>query len=110
MYFDKRLDEIDKEVEKLKSDVDSMHVDTDELTSKSMQYLKHVLAKRYSRNKSRRIISEDDFWKNPQEILAEYPVTLSTTFASKSSLGSRLNTVHLMDTSLQRAFCNRYWI
>ncbi len=105
LYYEKRLDEIDKEVEKLKSDVDSMHVDTDELTSKSMQYLKHVLAKRYSRNKSRRIISEDDFWKNPQEVLAEYPVTLSTTFASKSSLGSRLNTVQydylIMDEASQ---------
>ena len=105
LYYEKRSEEIDIAIDKLKADVEGMHVDTDELTSKSMQYLKHVLAKRYSRNKSRRIISEDDFWKNPQEVLAEYPVTLSTTFASKSSLGSRLNTVQydylIMDEASQ---------
>lgn len=105
LYYERRIVEIDKDVDKLKSDVESMHVDTDKLTSKSMQYLKHVLAKRYSRNKSRRVISEDDFWKNPQEVLAEYPVTLSTTFASRSSLGSRLNTVQydylIMDEASQ---------
>lgn len=105
LYYEKRSEEIDNAIDKLKADAESMHVDTDELTAKSMQYLKHVLAKRYSRNKSRRIITEDDFWKNPQEVLAEYPVTLSTTFASKSSLGSRLNTVQydylIMDEASQ---------
>ncbi len=105
LYYEKRSEEIDNAIDKLKADAESMHVDTDELTAKSMQYLKHVLAKRYSRNKSRRIILEDDFWKNPQEVLEEYPITLSTTFASKSSLGSRLNTVQydylIMDEASQ---------
>lgn len=105
LFYEKRKEEIDKEIDKFKNDVESMHVNTDELTSKSMQYLKHVLAKRYLQNTSRRIISEDDFWKNPQKVLEEYPVTLSTTFASKSSLGSNLNIVQydylIMDEASQ---------
>ncbi len=105
MFYDKRIIEIDNEINKLRADVESKKVNTDELTSMSMQYLKHVLAKRYSRRNSRRVITEEDFWKNPQDVLAEYPVTLSTTFASKSSLGSRLNTVQydylIMDEASQ---------
>ncbi|MCI6271817.1 MAG: AAA domain-containing protein [Erysipelotrichaceae bacterium] len=105
MFYDNRIKEIDKEVIKLKSDVESKKINTDDLTSKSMEYLKHVLAKRYSQRNSRRVITEEDFWKNPQDVLEEYPVTLSTTFASKSSLGSRLNTVQydylIMDEASQ---------
>ena len=105
LFYEKRIEEIEEEIHKLKAEAENMHVDTNELTLKSMQYLKHVLAKRYSQNGNRRIFSEEDLWKNPQKVLAEYPVTLSTTFASKSSLGSRMNTVQydylIMDEASQ---------
>jgi superfamily I DNA and/or RNA helicase len=39
-------------------------------------------------NSSRKIFSEDDLWKAPGEVLAEYPVILSTTFSSRNSLNS----------------------
>jgi len=105
LFYEKRTEEIDKEIDWLNDEIKDMHVDTEKLTSKSMQYFKHVLAKRYSGKKSRPFFTEDDFWKNPQEVLAEYPVTLSTTYASKSSLGSRTNTVQydylIMDEASQ---------
>lgn len=105
LFYEKRTEEIDKEIDWLNDEIKDMHVDTEELTSKSMQYFKHVLAKRYSGKKSRPFFTEYDFWKNPQEVLAEYPVTLSTTYASKSSLGSRVNTVQydylIMDEASQ---------
>lgn len=105
MFYEKRTDEINKEIDALKADVVKMQVNTDELTTKSMQYLKHVLAERFSKNVSRKVFVEDDFWKNPQEVLAEYPVTLSTTYASKSSLGSKTNLVQydylIMDEASQ---------
>lgn len=105
LFYEKRLNEIDAEIGKLREEIAGLKVNTDELTSKSMQYLKDVLAKRYSEKSGRRVFSEDDFWRKPADILAEYPVTLSTTFASKSSLGSRLNEVHydylIMDEASQ---------
>lgn len=105
LFYDKRTAEIEDEIDRLKADISKMHVDTDELTAKSMLYLKHVLANRYSKHNGRKFFSEDDFWKNPQEVLFEYPVTLSTTYASKSSLGSRANIVQydylIMDEASQ---------
>lgn len=105
LFYEKRLGEIDAEVGKLKDEIAALNVNTDELTKKSMQYLKDALARKYSGRVGRRVFSEDDFWMNPTEVLAEYPITLSTTFASKSSLGSRLNQVHydylIMDEASQ---------
>ncbi len=105
LFYERRTDEINRKIEKLKTDIRSMHINTDELTAKSMQYLKHSLAKRYSKNVNRISFSEEDIWKYPQKILQEYPVTLSTTHASKSSLGSKYNTVQydylIMDEASQ---------
>lgn len=56
------------------------------MRTKSMQYLKHRLFIKYSRNKGRPIFTGEDLWKKPREFQAEYPVILSTTFSSRSSL------------------------
>ncbi len=105
MFYEKRIEEIDKEVAILKADIAKIRVNTEDLTTKSMLYLKHALAERYSGKTGRHVFTEDDFWKRPQEVLAEYPVTLSTTYASKSSLGSRHNMVRydylIMDEASQ---------
>ena len=37
---------------------------------------------------SRVVFTEDDLWKNPYCVLEEYPIILSTTFSSKSSLSA----------------------
>jgi superfamily I DNA and/or RNA helicase len=50
-----------------------------------MQLLKHCLAKRYN-NRTRRVFTLDDLWKQPKEFLDEYPVVLSTTFSVITSL------------------------
>lgn len=56
------------------------------MRTKSMQYLKHRLFIKYSRSKGRPIFTGEDLWKKPREFQAEYPVILSTTFSSRSSL------------------------
>ncbi len=38
----------------------------------------------------RRIFSEENLWKNPYDVLMEYPVILSTTFSSGNSLGAKV--------------------
>ncbi len=105
LYYEKRLEEIDKEINRLNAEIANMHVDTTNLTAKSMQYFRHVLANRYAGKATRMYFSEDDFWKKPEEVLREYPVTLSTTYASKSSLGSRSHIVQydyvIMDEASQ---------
>jgi len=39
-------------------------------------------------NGCRKTFSEDNLWKEPYNVLAEYPVILSTTFSSRNSLNS----------------------
>lgn len=55
-----------------------------------MRILKDVLARKYENGKERQIFSEVDLWKNPQAVLSEYPVVLSTTFSSRSSLNENV--------------------
>ena len=60
----------------------------DDLCNQSMVVLKDKLARKYDGNNTRKIFSEECLWKNPYDILAEYPVILSTTFSSSNSLRS----------------------
>ena len=56
------------------------------MQAKSMQYFKHRLYIKYSKNESRPIFTEEDLWKRSCEFQFEYPVVLSTTFSSRNSL------------------------
>lgn len=58
----------------------------DDLCDQSMALLKDKLAAKYESKNSRRVFTEDDLWKNPYDVLEEYPVILSTTFSSRNSL------------------------
>ncbi len=67
-----------------------------------MAILKGKLAEKYQKSSKRRIFKEEDLWKEPQSVLKEYPVVLSTTFSSKSSLNQ--NTIYdylIMDEASQ---------
>jgi hypothetical protein len=57
-----------------------------ELTEWSMDYLRAALFERYGNKTERLKFKEDDLWKNGYDIVAEYPIVLSTTFSSISSL------------------------
>ena len=59
----------------------------EEMCRQSMRFLKHILAEKYGTGKIRKVFTEEDLWKNPYDILKEYPIILSTTFSSRSSLG-----------------------
>ena len=53
-----------------------------------MQILKDQLAWKYGKNSQRKRFTEEDLWKNPYEVLQEYPVILSTAFSSRDSLNA----------------------
>ena len=60
----------------------------EDLCKQSMVVLKDKLARKYEGNSSRKTFSEDNLWKEPYDVMAEYPVILSTTFSSRNSLNS----------------------
>jgi len=89
LYYIRRKEEVEKRIEELERIVNKNSSTLDDLTTLSMAYLKHVLAKRYG-TQSRRVFDSSDFWKNPNDFIKEYPVVLSTTFSAKNTLGSNL--------------------
>lgn len=89
LYYIRRKEEVEKRIGELERIVSKNSRTLDDLTTLSMTYLKHVLAKRYGAQ-SRRVFDSSDFWKNPNDFIKEYPVVLSTTFSAKNTLGSNL--------------------
>ena len=83
----------------------------EDLCKQSMVVLKDKLARKYEGNSSRKTFSEDNLWKEPYDVLAEYPVILSTTFSSRNSLNSDDGEVDLgnatTDEVTQVAWMNR---
>ena len=89
MYYRAKQVELSEkitDIEKYLNSVDQNLVEN--LCNQSMMALRNKLAGKYEANSSRKIFSEDSLWKEPYEVLAEYPVILSTTFSSRNSLNS----------------------
>ncbi|MBR2403398.1 MAG: DUF2726 domain-containing protein [Lachnospiraceae bacterium] len=59
----------------------------DKLKNYSMDILQDAIIKKYKGKPSRKLFSERDLRYNPGEFQQEYPVVLSTTFSSVTSLG-----------------------
>ena len=73
----------------------------DQLTRLSMDYLKAILFNRYGGKKMRPMFTMDAIWKQPFEILKEYPIILSTTFSSRSCLKDATYDYLIMDEASQ---------
>ena len=91
LFYRAKEEELQRRISSIENSLKNInaHQLLNDMQTKSMQYLKHRLYIKYSKNESRPIFIGDDFWKKPYEFQAEYPVILSTTFSSRSSLYSR---------------------
>ena len=103
MFYRAKQSELSVEIADIEKYLNSVNKNLlEELCNQSMVVLKYKLARKYEGNSSRKIFSEDDLWKNSYDVLAEYPVILSTTFSSRNSLN--LNVVYdylIMDEASQ---------
>ncbi len=103
MFYRAKQSELSEEIADIEKYLNSVNKNLlEELCNQSMVVLKDKLARKYEGNSSRKIFSEDDLWKNSYDVLAEYPVILSTTFSSRNSLN--LNVVYdylIMDEASQ---------
>ena len=89
MYYSAKRLELSEEIENIEKYLNSVNKDLlDDLCNQSMVVLKDKLARKYEGKSSRKIFSEDNLWKEPYDVLDEYPVILSTTFSSRNSLNS----------------------
>lgn len=91
MYYRARQVELAKEIEELEKYLQGADRGLlDNLCNQSMAILKDNLARKYESKENRRVFDEDDLWKNPYDVLEEYPVILSTTFSSRNSLNTNV--------------------
>lgn len=89
MYYEAKQTELSAEITENEKNLNNVNKNLlDDLCNQSMIILKDKLARKYEGKRSRKIFGEDNLWKEPYEVLAEYPVILSTTFSSRNSLNS----------------------
>ena len=103
LFYQSRQAELNEEIttlEKYLANSDAK-LKIDELTSLSMEYLRSKLYEQYGNKSERTIFSEEDLWRNPGEVLKEYPIVLSTTFSSRSCLQGATYDYIIMDEASQ---------
>lgn len=89
MYYRVKQAELSAEIADIEKFLNGVNKNLlEDLCKQSMVVLKDKLARKYEGNSSRKTFSEDNLWKEPYDVLAEYPVILSTTFSSRNSLNS----------------------
>lgn len=89
MYYCAKQAELSAEIADIEKYLNGVNKNLlEDLCNQSMVVLKDRLARKYEGNSSRKTFSEDNLWKEPYDVLAEYPVILSTTFSSRNSLNS----------------------
>lgn len=91
MYYRRKNEELLEMISEIETCLS--HTDAgllDDLCKQSMAMLKDILAKKYDGREKRVHFTEEDLWKNPASVLAEYPVILSTTFSSRNSLSKEV--------------------
>ena len=89
LYYRAKKAELSAEIADIEQYLNNVNKNLlEDLCNESMTVLKDQLARKYEVHSSRKIFSEDNLWKEPYDVLAEYPVILSTTFSSRNSLNS----------------------
>jgi len=103
MFYGTKKAELSNEIKWLEKQLHVSNVSKKmaDLTSLSLKYLKANLFERYGNKQKRRIFTEDDLWKNASEVIEEYPIILSTTFSSNSSLKRVTYDYLIMDEASQ---------
>ncbi|MDD4402049.1 MAG: AAA domain-containing protein [Desulfitobacteriaceae bacterium] len=104
LFYKAKRSELNDEIASLVSELEAANAKQkmDDLTSFSMKYLRARLFEKYGDRPERPIFTADDLWRRPGEVTKEYPVILSTTFSSRSSLGKAAMYDYLiMDESSQ---------
>ena len=86
--YNARLKALRTEIVELEAYITSQHAEeqTKLLSEWSMQFLKNTLHRKYGVDHPKPIFLSSDLYLKAQEVLAEYPVVLSTTFSARSSL------------------------
>lgn len=103
LFYNTRLCELENEIENLKGYLSGVKAEgkMKRLTEMSLAYFRAVLYDRYGGKTDRVVFTEDSLWKNPQDVVREYPVVLSATFSSRNTLKNITYDYVIMDEASQ---------
>lgn len=89
LYYQTKHGELEIEIETLEEELanEDAPTMTQQMVDASMKYLKNVLFHKYKRQQDRTIFRLSDLREKWKDLQKEYPIILSTTFSSLSSLG-----------------------
>ena len=87
-YYEARKSEIEKDLDAITTRLHYNNLESSikELTSSSLQLLKHKMAKRYVGG-NRSVFTIKDLRLKAQKFLKEYPIVLSSTYKSNTNIG-----------------------
>lgn len=88
LFYETKQAELEKEIAHLSDSLKGSDKKMEDLKYKSLAFLQAKLFERYGNRNDRVVFSPSDLWKKPNSVMKEYPVILSTTFSSRSSLGT----------------------
>ena len=102
-YYCKRKNELQQQIESLDRQIADfdMHGKENQLSDYSIKLLKGILYGRLKGKTARPILAEEDLWRNPDSIIAEYPIVTSTAFSSSSSLENIMYDYVIIDEASQ---------
>lgn len=88
-YYARRETELDRDINEIRTYIsdESNAEKLDSLKNYSMEILQDTIIKKYKGKTSRKIFSDKELYFHPEDFQKEYPVVLSTTFSSVTSLG-----------------------
>lgn len=88
-FYIRKIKELKHEIEDIENHLSQLDATTlmESLTGNSMTILKAYVAQRY-KNERTKIASVKELFNKGEEILADYPIVLSTTFSSKTCFNS----------------------
>lgn len=103
LFYEEKKSELENEMNELEHFLKSVDAKgkMNELTDESLCFLRGRLYDRYGGATDRVIFTENDMWKNAGRVVKEYPVVLSTTFSSRSSLKNVIYDYIIMDEASQ---------
>ena len=103
IFYEIKILEVEKEIKRLEKYLSENNISSliSQLTNKSNQLLKAHLADKYGTRSERPLFDADDLWKRNSAFLKEYPVILSTTFSSTSSLKNIIYDYIIVDEASQ---------
>ncbi|WP_425802364.1 AAA domain-containing protein [Desulfitobacterium sp. Sab5] len=103
MFYQARKSELSDEIVTLEKKLEAIDAKETmcEQTDLSMDYLRAKLFEWYGNKLKRVMFTEEDLWKNSGDVVKEYPIVLSTTFSSRSSLKDVIYDYLIMDEASQ---------